>query len=70
MGKRMAGGGTTSNGSQWEIPGWSGGNVSLLLLSSVSAVGSALQLPLPSAEGRVLVGRLGLTILGSIRTCG
>lgn len=39
MGKGVAGGGTTSRCGWWETPGQSGGNVSLLLLSSGSAVG-------------------------------
>lgn len=39
VGKGVAGGGTTSEGGQWEMPGWSRGNVSWLLLSSGSALG-------------------------------
>lgn len=39
MGKGVAGGGTTSEGGQWEMQGWSRGNVSWLLLSSGSALG-------------------------------
>lgn len=39
MGKGVAGGGATPKGGQWEMPGWSGGSVSWLLLSSASALG-------------------------------
>lgn len=71
MGKGVAGGGTTSRGGQWEIPG---GNVrKVLLLSSGSAVGISSQCLCLQQRDMSWWG--GCTChsgdpTGSIRTCG